>query len=558
MSDRISSLPDEILSHILSFLPTKYAVGTSAVSRRWKNLWTGLYELDLDNRDNGDDGFQDTVSYEIVKRRDLEFCRFIDRVLSQHKDLNSLTRFRLHFAMQLIDCKAETNFWLKMGLAPDESRLEEMHLELEGYGCTGDPFRIRRLQESVYNLKHLKVLKLQGVKIEITAEGSVFLPSVKILQLVRAVLKDCASLSKLIYGCPVLETVCVETCYSSNRNKSDQLIASLPFLKNLTIIGKSVYDNPLCSFAMEAPNLEQLFLTDFGELQFLGSSDPLPCLQSAQVDIGHSQISKHGLIRFLAQISNAKEMRLSCNILSILSLSNVNDEVQLPIFPNLTQLTIGTPGNSSVLHSLLSSASRLQSLFIVLEEESGVIEWTASQEPASTAECLLSCLEEIKIENLKDDAHEMRMVAYLLRVGAVLKKVNILTCDGDDEYDRRHRRSYMDWEYHLQYLRRNGRLGSLLKLWRGSGACEAHLFLPDGDEFHVDSDDETDDDQDFAWMDDSTDDVNDGTDDDDDDDDDVGDDNDRQSDIDDGGDEIDADDGDDSSISEDGSQEQSI
>ncbi|KAJ4872303.1 F-box/LRR-repeat protein [Raphanus sativus] len=38
-SDFISSLPDEVLQHILSYIPTEYAVRTSALSKRWKHVW---------------------------------------------------------------------------------------------------------------------------------------------------------------------------------------------------------------------------------------------------------------------------------------------------------------------------------------------------------------------------------------------------------------------------------------------------------------------------------------------------------------------------------------
>ncbi|XP_071706831.1 FBD-associated F-box protein At5g22730-like [Rutidosis leptorrhynchoides] len=47
--DKISNLPDDIINHILSFLDLKYAMQTSALSKRWKLSWTLLPQLNLDS-----------------------------------------------------------------------------------------------------------------------------------------------------------------------------------------------------------------------------------------------------------------------------------------------------------------------------------------------------------------------------------------------------------------------------------------------------------------------------------------------------------------------------
>ncbi|KAH9736944.1 F-box/LRR-repeat protein [Citrus sinensis] len=48
--DRISCLPDEILCHILSFLPTKNAVATCVLSSKWRLVWALLPNLCFDDR----------------------------------------------------------------------------------------------------------------------------------------------------------------------------------------------------------------------------------------------------------------------------------------------------------------------------------------------------------------------------------------------------------------------------------------------------------------------------------------------------------------------------
>ncbi|CAN1234994.1 F-box protein At1g60400 [Linum perenne] len=47
-TDRLSSLPDAILDHILSFVDTKTVVQTSILSRRWKCVWKHVHALNLD------------------------------------------------------------------------------------------------------------------------------------------------------------------------------------------------------------------------------------------------------------------------------------------------------------------------------------------------------------------------------------------------------------------------------------------------------------------------------------------------------------------------------
>ncbi|WJX72590.1 hypothetical protein P8452_56454 [Trifolium repens] len=46
--DIISKLPDSLISHILSCLPTKDAVRTSLLSKRWIDCWTLINKVNID------------------------------------------------------------------------------------------------------------------------------------------------------------------------------------------------------------------------------------------------------------------------------------------------------------------------------------------------------------------------------------------------------------------------------------------------------------------------------------------------------------------------------
>ncbi|CAI0375080.1 unnamed protein product [Linum tenue] len=324
--DRLSSLPDDVISHILSFLQTEYAVGTAVLSRRWKDLWTRVSYLDFDNSWISEGVPEDIVfmyrpphewvqyANDRVQRRVLEFHRFVDKVLSQHKNLDSVRRLRFryhfHFLRGLPELNWSPGFWFQSQwvFVP---LIEELDIGIYGDIAVEATHCMSCLPQSFYTLKNLRIVKLEGVTLSAAAKGSVLLPSMKILQLCDVKIADCESFSSLISGCPVLETALLNCCYILFWNELDVLVVSSPSLKNLEMNRMISFDDSLTyHIAIETPNLEELHLDSFAGLKFIGSS-PLSCLNIAHVDVGQCPISYHALDEVLNYVSNAKEVFLS-------------------------------------------------------------------------------------------------------------------------------------------------------------------------------------------------------------------------------------------------------
>ncbi|KAK7255449.1 hypothetical protein RIF29_28859 [Crotalaria pallida] len=135
--DRISDLPDSILCHILSFVPTLTAVTTSLLSRRWRHLWKYLQVFSFhDPSETPDDGIRfydddgDDDYYDDDGSGTLEgFVDFVNKVLAMRRS-GDIHKFHLScgywFAVtNSINC---VDKWIRDAIGP---HLQELHFSLE-------------------------------------------------------------------------------------------------------------------------------------------------------------------------------------------------------------------------------------------------------------------------------------------------------------------------------------------------------------------------------------------------------------------------------------------
>ncbi|CAF2329769.1 BnaA10g10640D [Brassica napus] len=156
--DKISRFPDELLVKVLTFLPTKEAVSTSILSKRWEHLWKWLPKLEYDDQ-----------HYSESERKRLR-C-FIVRSLPLHK-AHVIESLRLKLSNYF---KPQVIKWI---VATAVSRnVRELDISYSSY-----PEKLNTLPSNLYTSKSLVVLKLSDW-ILLAVPPMVCLPSLKTLQL---------------------------------------------------------------------------------------------------------------------------------------------------------------------------------------------------------------------------------------------------------------------------------------------------------------------------------------------------------------------------------------
>ncbi|XP_078156199.1 F-box/FBD/LRR-repeat protein At1g16930-like [Carex rostrata] len=230
--DRISSLPDEVLTHILSFLSTKEAVSTCVLSKRWIHTWATVPVLDFNLYEFLSDNLDGHPLGEREKRKCVaRFEQFVHGVLNNHESAN-LDVVRYMREMQ----RSETFIpmeWLDL-VALLMPRVINIYISRADFK-RGNYIDLPDSVFSSAKLQHLK-MNINIDKSPIVRPASIILPLLKVLQLSGVELHNDFT-QKLVKGCPALEMLdlcCCELYFSSISSNA---------LKKLTILQCRLFEN---------------------------------------------------------------------------------------------------------------------------------------------------------------------------------------------------------------------------------------------------------------------------------------------------------------------------
>ncbi|CAA0842861.1 F-box/FBD/LRR-repeat protein [Striga hermonthica] len=387
--DRLSSLPDSILHHILSFLPTKRSVQTSILSRRWRHLWAHVPDIEFDCHTD--------LELDGGKR----FSDIIYRVMLQYK-VQGMNNFRLTYNE---NCGGE--------------------YQLETCITTAIVRNVKHIYLSIYNIVRLPLCIFTYDSLvdlilfqcgPIPMLGFVRLPALKKLHILDVSYEsEFGCLTNLLSGCPVLEELnlvsenvppCIYHCISS------------PTLIRLYINTTfwDSYHRERYRLKIDAPALR--FLWIFDNLSKDVSFNLMPSLTAADVKLHHGCTPRRvmpclqSLLPFLGSLCYVTRLQLATGLIELSE--NVFSAVPVK-FPNLFEVTLNT--NWRFITYFLENADNLKKLRVHTLDNCS--KWWI--EPHEVPSCLLSSLRSIRLLRFMCTKQEFQMVGYVLRNAKVLE-----------------------------------------------------------------------------------------------------------------------------------------
>ncbi|KAG7629872.1 F-box-like domain superfamily [Arabidopsis suecica] len=323
--DLISRLPDDILQLILSYLPTRLAIKTSVLSRRWRHVWSDTWSLSF--------------------HRDRPDAPCINRILDRYRAPKMMS-FRIcsccrGACISRPDTHADIDSWINFAMSRNVMNLS-LYLDEDEYD----------IPEFLYINSSLKQLYLDfGCKkdfISLNPKCSVSWTSLKNLSLFHCNISD-ESIANILSGCPILESLLLFFC------------------KKLKVLDLSKSPRLITLEITRRCRMEptQLVAPHIRCLRLINSEKPcalvdVSSLSQAELDITAYAIVDNKLeadfhqtmvVKMLEKCQNVEKLTLGANFLKMLSLA----ELRGVSFPKLKAkaLILETMISRYVIHGIV-------------------------------------------------------------------------------------------------------------------------------------------------------------------------------------------------------------
>ncbi|XP_058204366.1 putative F-box/LRR-repeat protein At3g28410 isoform X1 [Rhododendron vialii] len=244
--DRISQLPEPIIHHILSLLPTEDAVCTNVLSKTWRRIWSTFPVFDfrlVDGKYFDKHGIED---WDAETSKD-DFLSFVEESLKRRlvQDF-SIDKFQMHI---LFGSLKSLTPWMDRWLTiVTERNVKELDLNV---GCAGT--RIYSLPAIVLGAKSIYVLRLSNCNLNLNvADGIIKFSHLRELNL-REMHVDEWMIQTFTSSCPFIESLELGSCHGL-----DSLCLPSSLLQLSKVVLRDCYG--LKIVLIEAPNLIHFYI----------------------------------------------------------------------------------------------------------------------------------------------------------------------------------------------------------------------------------------------------------------------------------------------------------